>query len=200
MNFFGKAIRRIKIEISRRVGPVMVDGWTTADGLKLKNVRYGSTTYFQYKDRIEMSDHVFIAQYSNLDGSRGLKIGEGCQIGFYVMLTTHSSHKSIRLYGSRYPQPKMIGMQEGSVDIGAYSFIGPHSIVMPNTKIGKGSIVAAYSYVSGKFPDFAIISGNPAKVVGDTRKIDAKLLKAHPDLQTYYNEWAEPEASHSDVM
>ena len=62
---------------------------------------------------------------------------------------------------------------------------------MPNTKIGKGCIVAGFSYVQGKFDDFSIISGNPAKKVGDVRKIDYKFLKSNPDLiesyLTYFN-------------
>jgi acetyltransferase-like isoleucine patch superfamily enzyme len=60
---------------------------------------------------------------------------------------------------------------------------------MPETTIGKGSIVAAYSYVKGSFPDFAIISGNPAKVVGDTRELDKKYLDENPELNEYYNRW-----------
>jgi acetyltransferase-like isoleucine patch superfamily enzyme len=84
----------------------------------------------------------------------------------------------------------MKGYIRGSVDIGAYTFIGPHAIIMPDTTIGKGSIVAAFSYVKGNFPDFSIIAGNPAKVVGDTRKIDEQYLKEHPELNEYYTEWA----------
>jgi acetyltransferase-like isoleucine patch superfamily enzyme len=60
---------------------------------------------------------------------------------------------------------------------------------MPNTKIGKGSLVAAYSYVKGEFPDFSIISGNPAKVIGDTRDMDERQLKQHPELRSYYDDW-----------
>jgi acetyltransferase-like isoleucine patch superfamily enzyme len=61
---------------------------------------------------------------------------------------------------------------------------------MPNTKIGKGSIVAAYSYVQGEFPDFAIIAGNPAVVIGDTRERDQAVIAQHPELKQYYDEWS----------
>ena len=60
---------------------------------------------------------------------------------------------------------------------------------MPNTNIGKGSIVTAYSYVKGEFPDYSIISGNPAKIIGDTRDMDKEALTSNPELQSYYNEW-----------
>jgi carbonic anhydrase/acetyltransferase-like protein (isoleucine patch superfamily) len=84
----------------------------------------------------------------------------------------------------------MLGYKRGKVDVGAYTFIGPHSVIMPDTEIGKGSVVAAFSFVKGEFPDFSIIAGNPAKVVGDTRKMDAPFLEAHPELRPTYEAWA----------
>ena len=84
----------------------------------------------------------------------------------------------------------MVGYGKGSVEIGKYSFIGPNSIIAAGTSIGKGSIVAAYSYVKGKFPDFSIISGNPAEVTGSTKDMDQEYLRDHPELLTLYNSWA----------
>jgi acetyltransferase-like isoleucine patch superfamily enzyme len=60
---------------------------------------------------------------------------------------------------------------------------------MPNTTIGKGCIVNAYSYVKGDFPDFSIIAGNPAKIIGDTRTLDAQYLEDYPELKELYYEW-----------
>jgi acetyltransferase-like isoleucine patch superfamily enzyme len=57
---------------------------------------------------------------------------------------------------------------------------------MPETKIGKGCIVSAYSLVKGEFPDYSILKGNPAVIVGDTRQIDAELLERHPELREFY--------------
>jgi len=82
-----------------------------------------------------------------------------------------------------------IGYLKGKISIGKYSFVGPHSVIMPNTKIGKGSIVSAYSYVRGDFPDYSVIAGNPAVVVGNTKKIDKIFLTEHPELNCFYEEW-----------
>ena len=84
----------------------------------------------------------------------------------------------------------MIGYSKGPIIIGAYTFIGPHTTIMPDTKIGKGCLVAAYSYVKGDFPDFSIISGNPAKIIGDTRTLDAPFLEENPLLKSSYDAWA----------
>ena len=113
------------------------------------------------------------------------------QITNYVSVLTHSSHIAIRLYGKEYTKIKdKQAYSKGSVYIGAYSFIGPHTVIMPGTKIGKGCLVSAFSYVKGEFPDFSIIAGNPAIVVGDTRELDQPYLDSNPELKDYYNVWA----------
>jgi acetyltransferase-like isoleucine patch superfamily enzyme len=57
---------------------------------------------------------------------------------------------------------------------------------MPNTNIGKGCIVASHSYVEGVFPDFSIIGGVPAKVIGSTKDKDEVFLKEFPELRNTY--------------
>lgn len=144
--------------------------------------------------KVDFGNNVFIWHFTILDSYNGIKIGNDCQIGTRVGIFTHSSHNSIRYYNKNYnkvPFQEHKGRIKGSVEIGDNTFIGANSIIMPNTKIGKGCIVAGFSYVQGKFDDFSIISGNPAKKVGDVRKIDYKFLKSNPDLiesyLTYFN-------------
>ena len=78
----------------------------------------------------------------------------------------------------------------GPVEIGPYSFIGPHSLIEANTRLGRGTLVCAGSFVRGEYPDFAILEGRPARIVGDSRHADEKLLAAHPELRTLYDAWA----------
>lgn len=171
--------------------PRMIYGYKRHDDVFLKNTRIGSTTTIGNKEKFRIEDNVYIGHYNNIDASNGVSIGEGCQITTFINILTHSSHISIRLYGSQYNVPaQMIGYIRGSVNVGPYTFIGPYSTIMPGTQIGKGSIVAAYSYVQGAFEDFSIIAGNPARVVGDTRKMDEKFLAEYPELSETYNEWA----------
>ena len=108
-----------------------------------------------------------------------------------VCPTTHSSHAAIRLYGRAYvATAEKKAYFTAPVVIGDYSFVGAHATILPGTRIGKGSIVTAYSMVKGEYPDFAILSGNPAVAIGDTRSADAKLLKSHPELRAHYEAWA----------
>jgi acetyltransferase-like isoleucine patch superfamily enzyme len=81
----------------------------------------------------------------------------------------------------------------GPVEIGAYSFIGPHSVIEAGSVLGKGTLVRAGSVVRGRFPDFAVLEGAPAKVVGDTREADERLLAQHPELRVHRDAWAAKE-------
>jgi acetyltransferase-like isoleucine patch superfamily enzyme len=171
--------------------PRMIWGFKRNDGTYLKKTRISNTTFVDSPNKLHINDNVFIGHFNYIEASNGIHIGEGCQITNYVSITTHSSHVAIRLYGKSYQNHiEHEAYEKGSIKIGKYSFIGPHSVIMPNTNIGKGSIVSAFSYVQGNFPDFSIIKGNPAKVVGDTRDMDAEYLKQNPDLKAFYEEWA----------
>jgi acetyltransferase-like isoleucine patch superfamily enzyme len=91
------------------------------------------------------------------------------------------------LYGSNYAKASNhLGYERGSIEIGEFTFIGPFSVIMPSTKIGKGCVVAAHSYVKGEFPNYSIIAGNPARIVGDVREKDNALLDEYPELKNNY--------------
>lgn len=140
-------------------------------------------------NKLDIGNNVFIWHFTILDTFNGIKIGDDCQIGTRVGIFTHSSHHSIRYYNKEYHEvcfDEHKGRVRGSVEIGDNTFVGANAIIMPNTKIGKGCIVSGFSYVQGKFEDFSIISGNPAKRVGDVRKVDYKFLKANPELVESY--------------
>ena len=115
----------------------------------------------------------------------------------HCAIVTHTSHRSQRLLGPAYvtwpltPGTQRPGWIAGPVHIGAYSFIGPHSLIEANTRIGRGSLVCAGSFVRGEYPDFAILEGRPARVVGDSRRADERLLERYPELRVLYDAWAQ---------
>ena len=182
---------RIQYEVAKMNRPHIIIGYRRYDGKYLKHTRVSNTTFINYKQKLDIEDKVFIGHFNFIEASNGISIGEGCQITNYVSITSHSSHISIRLHGpSYYGNNDLKGYVEGPVQIGKYSFIGPHTVIMPNTRIGKGCLVSAFSFVKGNFPDFSIIKGNPATVVGDTRDMDKKHLEEYPGLKSFYDTWA----------
>ena len=170
----------------------MLYGYKVPRGAYLPHTRISNTTYIGCRDKLMLGDHVFIGHYNFIDSCNGITIGEGCQVTNYVSILTHSSHVSIRLHGKEYTDQKdLVGYEKGPVEIGPYSFIGPHSVIAAGTKDGKGCLVAAYTYLKGDYPDFSILSGNPARVAGSTKNLDERYLRDHPGLRELYNVWAE---------
>jgi len=58
---------------------------------------------------------------------------------------------------------------KGEVVIGEGCWIGENVSII-GAKIGKNSIIAAGSVVSGTIPDYSIVMGNPARVIGNRLK------------------------------
>lgn len=154
--------------------------------------RIAPSTCIEQEEQLQLGDHVFIGQFNFLEASAGIRLGEGVQITNFCSLVTHSSQQAQRLLGAAYsawPEPKP-GMKRAPIEIGAYSFIGPHSLIEAGSKLGKGVLVCAYSQVRGEVPDFAIVAGQPAVVVGDVRDKDSAWLDRHPECRAHYEAWA----------
>jgi len=165
-------------------------------GRLLPNTRISGASVIEHEDKLVLGDNVFIGAFNFIEASAGITIGEGVQITSHCAIVTHSSHRSQRLLGPAYstwpltPATQRPGWIAGPVAIGAYSFIGPHSLIEANTRIGRGSLVCAGSFVRGQYPDFAILEGRPARVVGDSRTADERLLERYPELRVLYDAWA----------
>lgn len=164
-------------------------------GVDLPHTRIAPSTCIEHEEGLVLGDHVYIGPFNRLDAGAGLTIGEGVQITSHCSIVTHSSHRSMRLLGRAYaehpvdagPRPGWIA---GPVHIGPWSFIGPHSLIEAGTRLGRGTLVCAGSVVRGEYPDFAVLRGNPAVVVGDTRDADEALLRQHPQAREHYEAWA----------
>ena len=163
----------------------------------LPHTRISSASVIEHEDKLKLGDNVFIGAFNFIEASGGITIEEGVQITSHCTIVTHSSHRSQRLLGPGYvtwPVPEggaRPGWIAGPIHIGAYSFVGPHSLIEANTRIGRGTLVCAGSFVRGSFPDYAILEGRPARVVGDSRRADEQALVRHPELQVLYDAWTQ---------
>lgn len=180
---FTRGIKNILYSLRK---PKMIHGYKSSEGKYLPKVRISSSTFIDYPENLKLKDNIFIGHHNFIEASNNITIEQGCQITNFVTITTHSSHQSIRLYGNDYSGSEMKGYIKGEVKIGEFTFIGPHVTIMPNTNIGKGCVVASHSYVEGTFPDFSIIAGIPAKIIGDVRTKDDVLLSEFSELKKSY--------------
>lgn len=170
--------------------PRMIWGYRDAAGWRL-HTRVSDTVFMYHPERIRIADNVFIWHHTILDGVGGIEIGEGTQIGGWVGVFTHSSHIAIRLYGRHYQEVDerdKKGYPVSGVRIGRYVFIGAASKIFPGVRIGDGAVVSPGAYVYKDVADFQVVAGNPARVFGDTREMDAQYLD-DPQLKAWHQEW-----------
>jgi hypothetical protein len=173
--------------------PFMVYGYCDPHtGVFRKYTRMSSKVTIMNKHNLSVADHVWIWHYSIIDATEGITIEEGAQIGAWVGIFTHGSENSIRLLGKEFiniSNKERKGYTRGKVKIGAYTFVGARSTILPGCTIGKGCIIAAGSIVSKDVPDFSIYVGN--KIVGkSTIEKDLIFFKSYDFSDTYYNEEA----------
>jgi len=154
----------------------------------MKNTRISSSIKIVKKSQLDLKDSVWIGHYCVLDASNCLMIGKGVQMGSHISIYTHTSHISIRLMGESYiSSNNRVGYVSGAVSIGEYSFIGDSTIIFPGVKIGKGCLIKAGSILNCSVPDFSIVSGVPAKVVGHVVNIDIKFFDNEAVQKTYFD-------------
>lgn len=191
MKIISKIRNKINLIIAKKAKPTMVLLKKSYQNEPLYNTRISTSTFIDHPKTLFLKNHIYIGHHNFIEASNGIYIDEGVQITNFCNITSHSSHNSIRLYGKHFSDfSKHKGYLKGEIHIGKYTFVGPYSLIMPNTTIGKGCIIKAYSYLNGEYPDFSIIGGNPAKVIGSTKAFDEKLLSKYPELEQFYNEWA----------
>lgn len=180
------------VDLVRRLkAPRMIWGYRDSSGTYRKRTRISDTAFIYRPQNVRIADNVFVWHHTILDGTGGLEIGEGAQIGAWVGIFTHSSHIAIRLYGDHYqevPEAEKKGYPTAPVKIGRYVFVGAGAKILPGVTVGDGALIAAGTLVSKDVDPFQIVSGNPASVAGDTRALDKRYLK-DPQLQEWYSAW-----------
>jgi len=171
--------------------PKMLRGFQDASGKWRPRTCISDTVFIDHPESVFIEDNVYVGHFSILDGTNDLVIEKGVQLAGWNGIYTHSSHIAIRLYGDHYldiPALQKTGYKTGKVIIGKYVFVGAGAKIFPGVSIGKGALIAANSVITRNIEDFQIVSGNPAEVIGDTRKLDEKYLN-DPQLREWYEEW-----------
>ena len=106
-----------------------------------------------------------------LSAATSITIGSHVLIGSGCLITDSDAHPidpdERRRGGGGLSKPIVI---EDDV------FVGARAIILKGVTIGKGSVVGAGAVVAKSVPPYSIVVGNPAKVLGDSRR-SSKVLK-----------------------
>lgn len=113
----------------------------------------------QFSSQVELGDNSDIGSHCRLNGK--VVIGENVIMGPEVVVFTsnHNINRTdipIKYQGNTPMEPVYI-----NDDV----WIGSRAIILPGVSVGKGAVVAAGAVVTQNVPDFAIVGGNPAKVL-----------------------------------
>ena len=131
----------------------------------------------------------------------GSTIGKYCSISEKLRFIAQGKHQMD--WVSTYPLTYLFNRRDlpeneitdgiQPITIGNDVWIGANVRIKQNAVIGDGAIVAAESYVTGKVPPYAIVGGNPAKVI--RYRFTPKQIKALLDIKWW--DWDEELIAHS---
>jgi acetyltransferase-like isoleucine patch superfamily enzyme len=109
---------------------------------------------------VTIGDDVLIGRGSGVVGHRSVTIGDGVFTGHHVYVTdaNHGYEDVGETIGRQFAGPR-------PVVVGAGSWLGHGSIVLPGSRIGEHVAVGAGAVVTGELPSFSVAVGNPARVI-----------------------------------
>ena len=113
---------------------------------------------------VRIGDRCLIGRGSGVVGHLSIVIEDDVWTGHHVYVTDQNhGYDDPTLPISRQSMP------ERPVRIGAGSWLGHGTVVLPGADIGRHVVVGANSVVTGALPDHCVAAGNPARVVKHQR-------------------------------
>lgn len=113
-----------------------------------------------------------------------VRFGRDCAISSFVHVSTGASAVLAGDYVRIAPNCTLVGgtkevgdrqrlikdqpeSEPAGIVIGDDVLIGAGAVILPGSRIGRGAVVGAGSVVSGTVPEYAIVAGTPARVIGE---------------------------------
>lgn len=136
----------------------------------LENVKVGKCTYGNIEPFIFNHDYHLV-------------IGSFCSIAPNVSFVLSGDHALNHLttfpFYSKCVDGRNEAISKGDIILGDDVWVGVGSIILSNVKIGQGAVIAAGSVVTKDIPPYAIVGGNPARIIKHrfSDKVIKKLLE-----------------------
>ena len=108
--------------------------------------------------RCKISSHSFICT--------GVTIEDGVFIGHGVMFTNDVYPKAVNENGSLQSETDWQCIE---TRVKNHASIGSNATILAGVTIGEGALIGAGAVVTKDVPNYAIVAGVPARVIGDTR-------------------------------
>ena len=112
-------------------------------------------------ERVSIGSNCAFGRGTFITGGGGVTIGDWVGFGPDVKVWS---------VNHRYDDPdrpwQLQGWEHKPVEIGDDVWLGANVFVMPGVTIGRGAIVSAASVVARSIPPYALVAGNPCRIVG----------------------------------
>jgi len=118
--------------------------------------------------RLTIGENTTIGHGAVLDARGGLSIGRNVNFSTGVWIWTMQHD----------PRDPKFGIETAPVVVKDYAWLSCRSVVLPGVTVGEGSVVAAGAVVTQDVPDYSIVGGVPARVIGERpRNLNYRLGK-----------------------
>jgi maltose O-acetyltransferase len=147
--------------------PLRFGMWVRARLLPRFLGHLGADASIQQGFRVTMPEHVRIGAHCNFGQHTFITGGGGVTIGDWVGFGPDVKVWSVN---HRFDDPdtpwQLQGWEYKPVVIEDDVWLGANVFVMPGVTIGRGAIVSAGTVLNKSVPAFAVVAGNPGRVVG----------------------------------
>ena len=145
---------RVGGEFYRRIRETLVKGYIDYCG---NNVNIEPHCRFDYA--LKIGDYSGIGEHSELYGD--ITIGNDVMMGTNCLIYTVNH----RFDDTSVPMRKQGNQDSKPVVIGNDVWIGGRVTILPGVHIGDGAVIGAGAVVTKDVPEFAVVGGNPAKIL-----------------------------------
>jgi len=112
---------------------------------------------------------VHVCSFASILGGGSANLGDYCCLAQGARLLTGSETPG-GVMSSAAPE-SIRKVKRGHTQMGPHAFVGANAVVMPGLTLGEGSVVGAGAVVLQSVPDWTIVAGVPAKVIGQREVI-----------------------------
>lgn len=111
---------------------------------------------------LEIGNNTYIGEYNNIRAAGGrIVIGDNCLISQHVSIvaSNHQIKKDYLICEQGWDESRIDVIIENDV------WVGANAVILPGITVHKGAVVAAGSIVTKNVPEYAIVAGNPARII-----------------------------------